>query len=378
VPAAAKRRRLPRLWLVLALVAALVLAFWAYPVEEQSMWPALADGEWVLVDKLALRLRTARRFELCVFRHATDGVEAFFVKRVVALGGEAVHFAGGDLFVGAPGAEPARVPRPANVIEAAWTPVPPGRAAGAPWSAADFDVAGGRLAFDGPAVTLVPGEGGVVSATLTPGFGPRRDCILDDHRAARSGAPVRGRHAVPDVRVTLGRIGPRGGAFAIDHEIGHGDVRTVRIDEDGLTVSSSSGGPPEIRARFPNVVCEAGLRVETLDGEFRVSVEESGTWRELFRETRDTVRGHERSSLRFEARGGPTTVASLEVARDVHYVWGDSPPHPQVVPPGSVFLVGDNPSVSRDSRDPAFGAIPGRELVGVVRAVVLPRPRIPW
>jgi hypothetical protein len=44
-----------------------------------------------------------------------------------------------------------------------------------------------------------------------------------------------------------------------------------------------------------------------------------------------------------------------------------------------MFLVGDNPEFSIDSRAPEVGPVPSSALVGVVRAVVLPwsRKRVP-
>jgi len=58
----------------------------------------------------------------------------------------------------------------------------------------------------------------------------------------------------------------------------------------------------------------------------------------------------------------------------VAFVPGESPePGGPPVPPGCVYLLGDNPEVSRDSR--AFGPVPVRSLVGRVYRCYFPEDR---
>lgn len=45
---------------------------------------------------------------------------------------------------------------------------------------------------------------------------------------------------------------------------------------------------------------------------------------------------------------------------------------PITVPEGEVFVMGDNRNASKDSRNPSVGTIPFLEIVGRVRAVILP------
>jgi hypothetical protein len=178
---------------------------------------------------------------------------------------------------------------------------------------------------------------------------------------------------VPDVRVTLGPLRLEGGSFGIVHQLGQGgryDHVRVRIDQDGLTVSARVLGEESVRAGFPGVSCENGLRMETLDGSFRLLLPDGSGWRELFREDRETewVLPNGFSGLRLEATGSAVRVGSLAVNRDVHYVWGaDSPSEPQPVPSDRFFMAGDNPEISKDSRIAGFGGVSKCDLVGRVR-----------
>lgn len=67
-----------------------------FRVEGASMEPLLADGERILVDKLAYRVGEPSRFDVVVLRTETG---ATLVKRVIALPGERVETRGGRLLV---------------------------------------------------------------------------------------------------------------------------------------------------------------------------------------------------------------------------------------------------------------------------------------
>jgi len=100
---AATRRRRPSLLVIgLAIVATLVLArtFVAEPfsIPSQSMSPTVARGDHVLVDKLAYRgEETPRAGDVVVFR--APRTDEIMLKRVVAVGGQAVEIRDGVLFV---------------------------------------------------------------------------------------------------------------------------------------------------------------------------------------------------------------------------------------------------------------------------------------
>lgn len=366
--------------IVVTVVAFVVLSLFVFDfplVEAQSMWPALRGGiDRVLVDRITGFGRDPERFELWVFRRMEGQKPVLFVKRVLGLPGEVIDFRGGDLFIGAAEIAPARLERPAALIEAQLLKVPgvaaaPGRS---PW-----DVSGGAMERDGEgAITLNPSPGGRCAATFIAGHGVDPHCIRDDHLAA-DGRVIRGRNAVPDVRITLGPVSAERARFTVVHELGHGEDRRVVITDTGLVIESRVDGIESVRGKFPGETGDRGLRIETLDGMFRVLLPDGNGWRMLYAEPRDTMVPAGASTLRIEAEGGAARVASLEVVRDVHYVWGaETPPNPQPVPAARFFFAGDNPEVSVDSRAPGFGCIPKGALVGRVRAVVWPLPmRVP-
>jgi signal peptidase I len=66
---------------------------WRVVVEEASMLPAIAPGDWLLVDPTVVRW--PRRGSVVVFEDPLDG--GLSIKRVAARGGERVAFAGGRL-----------------------------------------------------------------------------------------------------------------------------------------------------------------------------------------------------------------------------------------------------------------------------------------
>lgn len=80
-------------WLVLT------YAGQVFHIQGSSMTPALGSGERVLVEKLALHFRDARRGEVVVFRDPADVSRAILVKRVVGIPGDTVRFLGDEIAV---------------------------------------------------------------------------------------------------------------------------------------------------------------------------------------------------------------------------------------------------------------------------------------
>lgn len=99
-------------WLVtLLLVIALSVAVRVYVIEPytvsgRSMQPALADGDRLLVAKLAYHAQLPRRGDIIVFRSPHDAASDY-VKRVIGLPGDQVELRLGRVYInGAPLAEP--------------------------------------------------------------------------------------------------------------------------------------------------------------------------------------------------------------------------------------------------------------------------------
>jgi len=92
-------------WLVfLVLLIAVVVAipfairqrYEGFSVPSASMVPTLLPGDYILVDK---SVRDPARSDLIVFVDAADATQ-LLVKRVIGLGGEDIHVAGRQVFVG--------------------------------------------------------------------------------------------------------------------------------------------------------------------------------------------------------------------------------------------------------------------------------------
>ena len=66
------------------------------------------------------------------------------------------------------------------------------------------------------------------------------------------------------------------------------------------------------------------------------------------------------SQISLLARGGAITLRNLSVSADTH--WGADLASPVFVPSQAVFLLGDNPGLSEDSR--SFGPIPFTQMIG--------------
>jgi signal peptidase I len=65
-------------------------------VKGASMEPNFYDHEYLIIDELSYRFRTAERGEIVVFRYPNDPKQ-FFIKRVIGLPGETVEIAAGQV-----------------------------------------------------------------------------------------------------------------------------------------------------------------------------------------------------------------------------------------------------------------------------------------
>jgi signal peptidase I len=105
--------------LVLTLVIYLVIHnFVAQPfeVQQESMFPTIVPGEYILIDKLTPRFSEYEYGDVVVFEPpggsglATDGIP--FIKRIIGLPGDTVSLENGRVFVTRPGASPVRIEEP--------------------------------------------------------------------------------------------------------------------------------------------------------------------------------------------------------------------------------------------------------------------------
>lgn len=70
-------------------------------VSGESMIPTFQDADYLIVDELSYRLRDPRRGEVVIFRYPNDP-SRFFIKRIIALPGETIHFKGTTFTVTGP------------------------------------------------------------------------------------------------------------------------------------------------------------------------------------------------------------------------------------------------------------------------------------
>ncbi len=67
-------------------------------VSGESMYPALEDGDNLIVDKISYRFTNPKRFDIVVFPFQyQDGV--YYIKRVIGLPGETVQIQDGDIYI---------------------------------------------------------------------------------------------------------------------------------------------------------------------------------------------------------------------------------------------------------------------------------------
>ncbi|MFB5066506.1 MAG: signal peptidase I [Candidatus Wallacebacter cryptica] len=100
-----KRTKSPlREWIETIVGAAVLTAFiiifiaQSFVVDGSSMMPTLENNQRLLVDKLTYRFREPRHGDIVVFKYPANPKEEF-IKRVIAVPGDAVAIAGGKVYV---------------------------------------------------------------------------------------------------------------------------------------------------------------------------------------------------------------------------------------------------------------------------------------
>jgi len=69
-----------------------------YKIEGDSMLPALADGQYVLVTRVSSASLTLQRGDIVV-HHQPMGLEGIYVKRIIGLPDEHVRLANGQIYI---------------------------------------------------------------------------------------------------------------------------------------------------------------------------------------------------------------------------------------------------------------------------------------
>lgn len=67
-------------------------------VNDMSMYPALSDGDSIIIDKLTYQFSDPKRFDLVVFPFQYQE-ETYYIKRVIGLPGETVQIMDGQVYI---------------------------------------------------------------------------------------------------------------------------------------------------------------------------------------------------------------------------------------------------------------------------------------
>ncbi len=70
-------------------------------VEGQSMQPTLSEGDWLLVNKMAMSMSSPHHGDVMIIRdpQRPDGSSVYLVKRVIGLPGDVIEIRGGSLYL---------------------------------------------------------------------------------------------------------------------------------------------------------------------------------------------------------------------------------------------------------------------------------------
>lgn len=332
-----------------------------FAVREYSMWPTLVGGEdRVWVYKLTSH---PRRFEawVAIDPEAPAGRERF-VKRVLGLPGEFVDFVRGDVWVGSDRQRLQRAFRPPELLQSMWIPILHGDEAVDPGR---FRVEGGILQPERGRSFSLRAEVPTCVAALKGGRRYTSEEIVDDFRTETGW--VAGTRAVADVQVGLFiRDVTLGATFRVRHELGHQTYRDLEFRAGTLRVlDGSPREAPRILAERGGIALPVWVQMTTLDGSFEVKVGSSPAQAaRIYEGERRTEEFGSYSRVTLGLDRGAAELAALDVRRDVFYGWPREREQggPEFVPPGHVFLVGDNAPASDDGR--ARGATPVARLIG--------------
>src|SRR5579883_181164 len=93
-------------------ISCFIIIFLYQPVkvEGTSMMPSLDDQERIFVNKFVYRIEPIERGDIVVFRYPRD-ISKSFIKRVIAVGGDRVRIAAGQVYVNGRALEEDYVPR---------------------------------------------------------------------------------------------------------------------------------------------------------------------------------------------------------------------------------------------------------------------------
>jgi signal peptidase I len=360
----------------------------------------IKPGRRVLIDRVSLRVRSPRRWEVVVVRHGQDP-QRLAVKRVVGLPGEHVRIHRGDIYINQrivrkSMSEQRRMLlpvhdgryRPPNkcILPARWRPdVRP----------SDWQVKAGRFLFaptgalnhqDSAAVGTSPHGPGRFDwlvyhhwSGLPPPTGRTVETPVRDNDPYNAGLSRRLLDVTDLALTTQVRLAGTGELAVLAHDgrqwleiQWHTNSRRLRLLEGGIPVAEGVG-PDAVEGRH------ILLEVMLCDGQLQLALDGQQVLAYMYAAEGLPVRPTSRP-LAIGAVGLQVEISELRVWRDVYYN------HPFGVPddwslerplgPDEYLLLGDNSPISVDGRHSApNGRLPRRAIVG--RVLPVPAPRYP-
>lgn len=405
-------------WMPAVLVAALVFHLLRtfvverYRVTSRSMEPTLhghpEGGDIVLVDRTAWMRGEPRCGDLVVVRNRSEPGRDHLVKRFLMAGPGWVRFVDGDVFVGEQAHLLERVvkdPRDRARRFVRWRfdrSAPPGsmlRADALRWSWSEGEAlrvlpAGPRASSLGEPLALDAQEARLRGApydSWLPGHAstsePVGTAFLDPAgRLDPSGGPSP-RDLGMDVTLRLD-AGVRALQFVFEYAEDQFALRLLRDPADGactallfvvrgesvVELSPASEGAGSLQA----LPADSALRFEFgyLDGRFFLLRDDALVFEhavELPQESRLRLPrgGRKHDLLHLGVAGAPLWLERMEVFRDAHYQVDR--PEPQHVEFGEIYVLGDNPFDSADSRENQGDPLRVEDLIGRPCAILGPR-----
>ena len=344
-----------------------------FAIRSNSMAPIFQGssdaGDHLLVLRTGLDPRPLQRWDVVVVDGSvdptlTEGYGAL-LKRVAALPGERVELRSGDLWVSpGPGQPLALARKPDDLIRALLVPVHTAAGLATPWI------------WEGPGTREPLPSGGVrLTASDEPGHARFAESVAD----GQAGVP--GEHSVSDTALRL-VVGACDATLELQLREGADVFRAslAPAARGGAALQHNLGGRVVASAPdFPGLKPGDTVLAWNVDDGVRVFVNDRLllSWDQPPHDP-PPPGGAPRNDPGLVVTGGSVELREVVVLHDLHYTaegaWAAGGEFG--VPPGQVFLLGDNSLRSRDSR--YFGPVPEGAVLGRPFARYAPLDRAGW
>ena len=336
-----------------------------YEQEYYKRW--IGTGDHIMVDKNVYALRDPERYSVIVFKYKPGrDPQKNYIKRLVGMGGERIAISHGDVYV-----DGKLAPKPERVQRAIWIPV--------------YSMAHGGKATDprydwqaqpqgtwdfSPQALRLSGKGFARYGPVVSEYGYNVDSHNADARAEQM--------KVGDLRLSF-KVrceGERGelSAGIREDSLSHAVKMVFEGRDKQLRMSLVPSGGEAIPCRVGSAGGDS-RRVEfwNYDGKLAVFLDGEKAGEADVTDAEFRTRGFPESAAEL-SYDGDFVIEDLRIDRDIYYTPAfdmempieiDKNGHEGVtVPPGHIFVMGDNVPSSQDSRKEGMGFIPADRIVG--------------